>query len=285
MTPNPHTLIRTNLGDGMPELERSRKTMGQMVDYFSRHGQRLKQIKYPVQPPVLVSPDIEESIWFIGALNREQRCSFEMRDTLTACYSTLITNHDADIIQSYQGSLGSLDISFRGSPMPKMVRRPDVPNTASAMPAMIWIPGDGPGVEFAMPPMVQRPDVKPDMMPPMIWMPGDGPGVVLPMPQSPDIRDMASAMPAMVWTPGDGPGPGLPMPPMAQSPDVISTTEHNCPSCQSSYDGAITWDLERVRWYVDIEPYSLRPSKGTRLTMSIKCEMCDMVPSICEPSN
>lgn len=89
MTPNPHTLIRTNLGDGMPELDLSRKTTGYMVDYFSRHGQRPKQIKYPIQPPILVSPDIQEKIWFIAALNREQHCSFEMHDTLTVCYSLL----------------------------------------------------------------------------------------------------------------------------------------------------------------------------------------------------
>lgn len=131
--------------------------------------------------------------------------------------------------------------------------------------------------------MARRPNSKPDTMPPMVWMPGDGPGPMPAMVQRPDDPDTESEMPPMVWMPGGGPGP---MPPMFRKPYSISTAENNCPLCHSSYDGAVTWHLERVRWYVFLEPDSLVPSKGTQLTcISIKYEMRDMVPDICEPTN
>lgn len=70
-----------------------------------------------------------------------------------------------------------------------------------------------------MPKMVRRPDVKPDMIPAMVWMPGDG-----------HVE--------------------FPAPTIVQRPDVIETTENECPSCRSPYNGDITRNLERVRWYV-----------------------------------
>lgn len=90
---------------------------------------------------------------------------------------------------------------------------------------------------------------------------------------------------ACVWNSTVEPGITVSMAMVLRKLKGSGAAEHDCPSCDSPYEGVERKELERAQWYISSAPGFICRNFRPLTVIDMKQEMCNVVPDIPKITN